>query len=68
MLWIYMNIMYVYCHMNGPVIGLFEMKDRNSVQTLIDRSNAIYRLCLHSIHTKAPNHPIYQTNFVYFQQ
>ena len=37
-----------------------------TVQILIDRSNAIYRLCLHYIHTKAPNHPIYQTNFCLF--
>ena len=63
-----MNNMYVYHHMNGPVIGCLRLRIEilcYSVQILIDRSNAIYRVCLHSIHTKAPIHPICITNFLF---
>ena len=50
-------------HIYGPMSGLFDMKDKNtllfSTKPLIDRSNAIYRIYLHSMHTKVTNYLIY---------
>ena len=52
MMWNYMNILY--CHMNGQVIGLFEMKDRNTVLFSTDiwlTDSMLFIACLYILYT-----------------